>query len=68
MKPGDKVKFVGPEYVNADGPTVGQEGTLTARDGYTTQKRGQKLEELVTVRFDGSKRATVLSINRIAPV
>lgn len=64
MQVGDRVVFVGSEYEYASGPTIGERGTVTAREGHTyTDNTGAG--ELVTVRFDLDSKDTVLCISRL---
>ncbi len=64
FKVGDRVVFVGPEYVHADGPTIGEQGVVTAVGG-TASWPGEAPELLVTVRFSLDRRDTVLEERRL---
>ncbi len=62
---GVRVIFVGPEYRFTNGPTIGERGVVTERAGYTCQPVGEPISELVTVKFDMDKKATVLDLSKI---
>jgi hypothetical protein len=67
MNVGDRVRFIGPAYkpLGMNGPAVGQSGTVTEVEGYTSTYPGEALEQLVTVRFDGDEKASVVKISRL---
>ncbi len=66
MKVGDKVRFIGPEYgTSMHGPFLGQLGKVVAMEGYVKMNIEGFVEELVTVQFNGDKKASVVSVKRL---
>jgi len=65
MNVGDRVKFIGPEYRFTNHPLIGQFGVITEMAGHRSQRVGEEPKELVTVKFDGDDKPTVLDLNRI---
>ena len=66
IKVGDRVHFVGPAYgFLAEGPCIGQVGTVTERTGHWVQPAGKVRHELITVAFDGDRKPSVVDLTRV---
>lgn len=66
IRVGDRVRFVGPVYgFPAEGPCIGQVGTVTEQTGYWVQPAGKARYELIAVAFDGDRKPSVVDLTRV---
>jgi hypothetical protein len=65
MQVGDKVVFVGPEYIWSPQPIIGDRGIITHREGVFSQAGENHSTELVVVKFHNHDKPTVVGIHRL---